>query len=162
MRSGARRGSVPPSTEPLRERILAAVATQLATITAGSTYWATPVLVTRALLSVDAYKEELLSGPIFGVTRATGSLFERASHDDSYLEHFRFTVECYVRDRANVLAATWLERSWEDRLHVLLTNQHLGGLVDLLRPEITETDEGALEPEAWFRQTWTADVPREP
>lgn len=147
-------------SEPIREQILAAVATRLATITT-STYWATPVLITRALLSIDHYKEDLLAGPVFGVTRATGSLIERAGHDeDAYLDHFRFTVECYVRDRGGVLAGTWLERSWQDHFSVLIDDEFLGGLVDSLRPDITETDDGALEPEAWFRQTWIADVAR--
>lgn len=151
--------------EPIREQIQAAVADRLTTIQAGTlvktyTYWATPTVVTRALLSIVHYKVELETGPVLGVTRATGSLLASQAQPKIYSDLYRFTVEGYVRERGDVLAATWLERSWEDHVRCLLDDPWLGTLVLDLRPDTTETDDGDLEPAAWFRQGWIAELSR--
>ena len=152
-------------TEPLREQISMAVATRLTTIQAGTTvgpytYWATPSLVTRGLLSIVHYKTELEPGPVFGVTRASGSQFGTQAQPTVSGDFYRFSVECYVRERDDILVGTWLERSWEDQLQCLLADRWLGGLVLDLRPDDTETDDGDLEPEGWFRQRWVAEASR--
>lgn len=144
--------------EPLREQILEAVSDVLSGIVAGTTYWSTPALVTRALLSIGHYKVELESGPVYGVTRSSGSELAFQAQPFLYGTLFRFTVEAFVRLRDGVMAGTWLERAWQDHVTALLADPYLGGLVMDLRPETTETDDGALEPEAWFRQVWTAEA----
>jgi|SRR5581483_276689 len=149
---------MPPDQEPRRERVLAAVAARLGTIQAGAAYWATPALVTRALLGADAYRAELEIGPVYGVMRSIGSRLEPDAQG-TYEDTFRFTVEAYVRERSGVLAGTWLERAWADQLACLLGERTLGGLVLTLRPESTDTDEGGLEPVAWVSQTWAAVMP---
>jgi len=147
-----------PNLEPLRERVQIAVAERLTKIEAGDIYWATPALVTRSLLSVDQYKAELELGPVYGVTRSSESALSFQAQPDVYQDLYRFTVEVYVRLRDTVVAATWLERVWTDHVRCLLADPSLGGLVLDLRPEVTETDDGVLEPEAWFRQGWLAEL----
>jgi hypothetical protein len=132
---------------------MAAMATQLATIIAGATYWTTPALVTRALLSIDQYT----SFPVLGVMRASGSALPRVERGRGYRHEFRITVWGYVKETAGVLAGTWLERLWEDHIHCLLADPSLGlgHLLADCRPDGgMDTDDGVLEPVAFFAQDW--------
>src|SRR5262245_27830626 len=142
---------MPPSVEPIREQGLTQVAAQLATMT-DVDCWATPALVTRALLSVDQYTTELQTGPVFGVTRSSGSQLATIALPTLYHDTFRFSVECYVRLRDTVTGATWLERAWDDHVRCLLAQPILNHLVRDLRLDTTDTDDGILEPAAWFIQ----------
>lgn len=156
--------------EPLREQILARVATNLDAITEGGTvgshtYWSTPTVV-RDPVSITHYTAELDAGPVFGVVRGSGSRLDVQSlADDSgartWVDTYRFIIHCYEQKRGETLAGTALERSWEDHIQCLLADRFLGGLVDDLRPEESETDDGELEPQAWFRQGWVAEVVRD-
>jgi hypothetical protein len=144
---------MPPVTEPLRERVMAAMATQLGTIVAGSTYWVTPVLVTRALLSIKQYA----AFPVLGVMRASGSGLPRVERGRGYRHEFRVTVWGYERATETELVGTRLERLWADHVRCLLGDPTLGlgHLVADCRPDgETDTDNGALEPQAWFAQDW--------
>lgn len=158
--------------EPIREQILAAVTTQLGTIVAGVTvgdyvYALTPVVVSRVPLAAKQYEDELRTsgGPILGVTRGSESLLTVQAHRTDgaapFIDEFRFLVVAYVRAIDGVLAGTLLERAWEDHVRCLREDPTLTGLIDDLRPELTETDDGELEPEGWFRQRWVAEVVRD-
>lgn len=146
---------MPPPTEPLRERAMAAMATQLDTIATGATYWTTPD-VTRALLGIKQYTT-LQGVPLLGVVRASGSQLERVERGRGYRHAFRVTVWGYVEGTANEPVATRLERLWDDHVRCLLADPTLGlgTLLADCRPDgLTDTDNGVLEPQAWFAQDW--------
>jgi hypothetical protein len=144
--------------EPIREQILAAMADRLGTIAWESNARTVPALVTRALLSIDQYKAELEAGPVLGVMRSSGSTFEPMTLT-SRRHQVVVAVWGYVRGDATVGAGTWLERLWDDTVRVLLADPKLGGLaVDVELSGPTDTDDGALEPEAAFAQNWLVTV----
>ncbi len=160
---------MPPSLEPIRERILAAIAARLGTIAGGDDYFTTPA-ITRALLEIDQYKDaELLVG-VLGVMRSEGSTLTPESHvDDSgrvtFQHLFKVAVYGYVIGDPDgtpnaVPAGTRLERLWEDHVKCLLLDDELGGLVIDLSPDPEptsyRTDRGGKEPRAWFEQRWVA------
>jgi hypothetical protein len=137
--------------EPIREMAMAALADRLTTIVAGPVYHTSPT-VTRSLLSIDQYKGPT-DLPLLGVMRSSGSTFGAVTHD-TWAHAFRVTLWGYVRATAGVLAGTWLERLWQDLRTCVLGDPTLGGRV--LQVELDglplDTDEGALEPWAWFAQ----------
>ena len=151
---------MPPSEQPIRERIERAMATRLAAISAGSVYWTTPALITRALLAPDQYKAELAIGPVLGVMRSSGnpgSVLELGREASADMDEHHVSVWGYVLGRPDLLAGDVLNRLWQDVTVCLLADSTLGGLVIDLRPEgAMETDGGVLEPQAWFRQHWLA------
>ena len=164
--------------EPLRERTMAAIAAQLATIQEGTVvypdttvdYWTTPSLITRSLLWIPQYDRPLTSnssitqldaGPVLGVVRSSGSTFERLLHVDpaaaaTGLEHMqRLTIWGYVKGTASVLAGTLLERLWQDVYQCLLVDPTFGSVALDSKPDGTlDTDDGALEPLGYFAQDW--------
>lgn len=169
--------------EPIRERTMAAVAEQLETIQGGTVvygskaveYWTTPSLVTRALLWLPQYDQPLAAGdpttqldqgPVLGVVRASGSTFTRTIHVDpdgpvsSGFEHEqRMTVWGYVKQTETDQAATVLERLFQDTVECLLVDSTLGGLAVDCRPDgALDTDDGAMEPLAFFAQDWLVVV----
>jgi hypothetical protein len=144
-------------TEPVRERVQAALEARLKTIAAGVVidpqsgqsveYFTTPSLVTRALLWITQYDQLLEAtspttrldiGPVLGVVRSSGSTFERVLHGDPdrpLIEAFeheqRVTIWGYVKGSTavgGVLASTRIERLWQDHVACLLTDTKLGGL----------------------------------
>jgi len=166
---------------------MAAIATRLATIVAGTVaystpygsksveYWTTPSLVTRALLWLPQYDQPLVAGapgtqlevgPVLGVVRASGSEFQRALHVDpagpisAGFEHQqRLTLWGYVKATATVLAATFIERLWQDTMEALLLDPTFGGLAMDSRPDgPLDTDDGAMEPLGFFAQDWLVVV----
>lgn len=150
-----------PATEPIEELVHAAMAERLRTIKGGSTYWTTPALVTRSLLPIDQYE----AFPVLGVVRASGTVTARAAHQRSAYEHWlRVAVWGYVRgDHAGtpgaILASTWLAQLRRDATLCLAAVPTLGDLVHDLAPDPdapVDTDDGALEPEGYFRQIWLA------
>jgi hypothetical protein len=171
-----------PAAEPKRELVMAAIAAQLATITAGSVsypfspfpvdYWTSPSLVSRELLWITQYDQPLTppattsrldAGPVLGVTRSSGSTVERVQHGQSSrpaLEAFehemRVTIWGFVKATSGVLAGTWIERLWQDHIACLLADPRLGGLArQPIEPEgVMDTDDGFLEPLAFFAQDW--------
>jgi hypothetical protein len=149
-----------PPPEPIRERVLAAVASRLQTIQAGETYWTSPI-VDRALLALTQYTARLDAGDrILGVLRSSLSTYRTVAHDLMGHE-FRFAIWGYVKADGTVGAGTWLERLWADHVRCLLADPGLGGLVRDLAPDpegTTDTDEGALEPYAAFTQDWLAQM----
>lgn len=156
--------------EPTREKTMAAMADRMSTIAAGDLYWTTPSLVTRALLAIDQYDEPvsplLSQGPVLGVVRASGSMFGRRAHRApapggtsiaaAFDHEQRVTVWGYVRgDDDGVIAATLLERLWQDTVECLLADPTLGGVARMIEPEgPLDTDDGALEPLGYFAQDW--------
>lgn len=146
---------MPPSVEPLRERAMAAMAMQLDTIAEGSSYWTTPD-ITRALLGIKQYPT-LQTTPILGVMRSSGSTLTRVERGRGYRHEFRITVWGYVEGTEFERVATRLERLWDDHVRSLLADPTLGlgHLVTDCRPDgVTDTDNGVLEPQAWFAQDW--------
>lgn len=152
-------------TEPIRTRIEKAIADTLGQIAAGD-YRTTPALVTRALKPIDQYqKRELLAGPVLGVMRGSGSLVEADAHTRTVDTHrHRVAVWGYVLGSSDEpsgddLAGDLLNDLWQDHVDVLLADPTLGGLVYRCLPEgPMETDEGAREPLAFFRQHWLAEA----
>lgn len=169
--------------EPIRERVMAAMATQLATITAGVVvygaksveYLTTPSLVTRALLWVPDYDQPLVAGnpatqldagPVIGVVRSSGSTFERLTHVDpagpqsaGFEHHQRITIWGYAKFTASVAVSTWLERLWQDIVECLFVDPTFGGLALSSYPDgPVDTDDGALEPLGYIAQDWLVVV----
>lgn len=157
--------------EPIREKVMAAMRDRLATITAGVTYWTSPSLVTRELLWITQYNQPLIppgtatqldAGPVLGCMRASGSQFERLTHPKvghvaESFEHFqRVTVWGFAKKTDTVIVGTLIERLWQDHLGALLADPSLGGLATLpIVPDgDLDTDDGALEPLAYFAQDW--------
>ena len=140
--------------EPRREKIMAAVADQLATIAGPPRYWTTPVLITRGLLGPEQYEAELRLGPVLGVMRASGSTITPLTQTS--VEHRALVaVVGYVRGDTQALAATWLERLYDDVRACLREDAHLGGLALDVRPEgPLLTDDGLWEPDAGFEQLY--------
>ena len=173
---------------------MAAVLEQLQTIQAGSVvytlpagakaveYWTTPSLITRSLLWLPQYDQPLVAGdpatqldagPVLGVVRASGSEFTRVMHTDpqgpvaaGYEHQIRFTLWGYVKATATVIAATLLERLWQDTVECLLVDPTLAARAADAEP-ITmkleplgdlDTDDGAMEPLGFFAQDWLAVV----
>lgn len=140
---------------PIRDQIKDAMVARLYTINAGEDYWATPSLVTRALLSIDQYKAELAIGPVLGVMRSSGSRLEQVGQTAEFDDDSLVTIWGYVRGDSVVSADTALERLWVDVTRCFLAETTLAGLVRNLWPEgPTDTDGGALEPLAFFAQDW--------
>ena len=170
------------AAEPTRELVMAAMAEQLATITAGVVvypvtsfpvdYWTMPSLVSRELRWITQYDQPLAppdtatqldAGPVLGVVRSSGSTFERIQHGQSArpvveaFEHeIRVTIWGFVKATASVLAGTWIERLWQDHLVCLLSDPRLGGLArHPIEPDgPLDTDDGTLELLAFFAQDW--------
>jgi hypothetical protein len=146
--------------EPIQTQVLATVAERLAEIAVvgAPTYRTAPALVTRSLLSIDQYQQELEVGPVLGVMRTSGCTFEPITQT-SRRHRIRFTVWGYVRGDAVGPAGEWLDRLWDDTVRCLLTDPKLGGLVmDLDLDGGLDTDDGALEPQGFFAQDWAALV----
>jgi hypothetical protein len=154
---------MPPSA-PIRDRIMDAMVARLYTLKAGGEYWATPSLVTRALLSIDQYKVELATGPVLGVMRSSGSVLTQRAHADEngnvpFTHELQVAVWGYLRGDAVISAATQVERLWDDHTRCLLNEATLAGLVQDLRPDgTTDTDDGSLEPLGFFVQNWLVTV----
>lgn len=154
-----------PPPEPLYEKQEVALADLLSTITAGATYWTTPALVTRELLSLEQYQvvdestglSVLDRGPVLGVMRSSGSDADLSEHPRGYRNTHRITVWGYVQSTTGVAAGTWLNRLWNDvRLAVAATpDLGLPG-TDCYRDGPRFTDDGALEPQALFAQDYVA------
>ena len=165
--------------EPLRSRTMQAIAAQLETITEGVvvyptkalTYWSTPSLITRSLLWVTQYDQPLAAGvqttqldvgPVLGVVRSSGSQYERNVHtaedapmDDAFWHFQRISIWGYVKGTATLAAIDALERLWQDVKECLYVDRTFGGVALDSRPEGTlDTDDGALEPLAYFVQDW--------
>lgn len=163
---------MPP--EPVREKVMVALADQLATITAGDTYWTTPSLVTRELLWITQYNQplgvgpdptatQLDAGPVLGIMRSSGSTFERILHGaanrpvvEAFEHEMRVTVWGFVKATPGVIAGTWAERLFQDHLACLLATSRLGTLArQSIEPDgALDTDDGFLEPLAFFAQDW--------
>lgn len=151
---------MPP--EPIEERVFAAVAARLASIQAGSLYWSTPALVTRSLLWIDQYAEALRTGPVLGVVRSSRNSLLQIALPATFEHGLRVRLWGYVLGDATTVAGTKLARLRADTLRCLLADDTLGGLVRDCRPDPEgrmDTDDGELEPEGWFAETWliTAD-----
>lgn len=151
-----------PTIEPIEERIEAAIAAHLDTIATGPGYYTTPV-VTRELLAIDQYKDADLVAGLLGVMRTSGSTLEIDELDIAplHLHHqHRIAVWGYVTRAGGVIAGTLLNRLFADHLRCLMANRTLAGLVDDLRPVPAprDSDDGAREPKAFFRQHWVARV----
>ena len=169
--------------EPIRERVMAAIKEQLATIEAGTVvyatkaveYWSSPSLVTRSLLAITDYDAPLTAGsaitqldagPVLGVVRASGSTFERIVHVDrsgpvsvGFEHQLRLTLWGYVKGTPAVLADTQLGRLWQDTVECLLLDSTLDGLVMDARPDgPMDTDDGGAEPLGAFAQDWLVVV----
>jgi hypothetical protein len=138
--------------EPLRERALAALVTELETITGtrpwGGSYLNTPVVERR-------YKTpmQVTQFPALLVLEGPGSTFEIAGVDGMFEHKLRVVIYGYVQGDDQTLRTTWLQRLWDDVITVLQANRILGGLssdIDILE---LETDEGELEPLGAFAQT---------
>jgi hypothetical protein len=144
-----------PPELPIEEKVMVAIADRLSTIVAGAHYHTTPALITRALLSIDQYAAELEAGPVLGIMRSSGSTEEQETLT-SRVHQLVVTVWGYVREGQGVIAGDWLARLWQDHRDAIRTDPTLGGLVRDVsldgRPR--ETDEGALEPLAFFAQDW--------
>jgi hypothetical protein len=152
--------SMTPPVQPIRERIERAIAARLETMKESAEYWSTPALVTRSLLDIDQYKLVLKTGPVLGVVRGSGSTREAASMT-SWADEHRVGIWGYVLGDDQLLAGDRLNRLWEDTVTCLLPRDGevgaFGGLVQDLRPDgPMDTDDGAREPFAFFRQHWLA------
>lgn len=140
--------------EPVRERTMAAIASRLGTIVAGTVvyttpygsksveFWTTPSLVTRQVKAIQQYDQPLTSGspttqldlgPVLSVVRSSGSTFQRQTHADpagheseGYEHQQRVMIWGYVKATATVLAGTLVERLWQDCVECLLVDRTLG------------------------------------
>jgi len=149
-----------PAVEPLEERIEAAIATRLATIAASDVYWTTPK-VTRSLLSIDQYEgaaEADLGRGILGVMRSSGSVIRaHDDRDDTLMHYHRVAVWGYVIGDAVIAAGTRLNRLFADHLRCLLAPETITAPILDIRPDPDmprDTDDGAREPRAFFREHW--------
>jgi hypothetical protein len=165
--------------EPFREQVMAAFATRLATIVAGDvdysgrvvTYLSSPSLVTRALLWITQYDQPLAppdmatqldAGPVLGVVRGSGSLFSRIEHvPDSrgavagFAHEMHLTVWGYCKGDALDSASKKIERLWADQINAILVEPRFAGLVADSTPDgPLDTDDGVMEPLAYFAQDW--------
>jgi hypothetical protein len=153
-----------------RNAVERAVEERLKAIVTGETYLTTPVLVTRSIVpDIREYDTPELLGtgrPIFGVLRRSGSAFQRDGQETHGNTH-AFAIVGYVKgvpqgEPAEVAS----ERCWsafKDAVVCLSEDPTLSGLVDdLICEEETETDEGAIEPFAWFVQPFLATAPGDP
>ena len=173
-------------TEPIRERIMGAIALQLETIQAGTVvygnhkpveYWTTPSLVTREVRAVHQYDQPLAAGdpttqldlgPVVSVVRSSWSTFQRQVHVDpagqesaGYEHRQRVMLWGYVKATATVLAGTLIERLWQDVTECLLVDRTLDGLALISGPDdegSLDTDDGQLEPLGFFVQDWLVVV----
>jgi hypothetical protein len=151
---------MPPAVEPLEERIELAIAERLETIAAGAMYWTTP-RVTRSLLRIDQYEgaaEADLVGGILGVMRSSGSVIHaHDNRDDTLMHYHRVAVWGYVIGDAQVAAGTRLNRLFADHLRCLLAPETITVPILDIRPDPDmprDTDDGAREPRAFFREHW--------
>lgn len=149
-----------PPSEPLEEQIEVALAAQLDTIAAGAVYWTTP-RVTRSLLRIDQYEgaaEADLAAGILGVVRSSGSTVQaHDNRDDTLMHYHRVAVWGYVIGDALVPAATRLNRLYADHLRCLLAPEAIVAPILDIRPDPDmprDTDDGAREPRAFFREHW--------
>lgn len=164
--------------EPWREQVMVAFAERLATIVAGTvdydgrlvSYLSTPSLVTRSLLWINQYDQPLAPpdmetqldrGPVLGVVRGSGSTYSRLEHlpDDltiqGYGHEMRLTVWGYIKATSTEIVGTLVERLWWDHVKSILVDSRLGGLVSDAVPDgPLDTDDGVLEPLAYFAQDW--------
>lgn len=158
-------------SEPLEERIAVAMLERLRTIQAGTVnyedpdppasvvYHTTPALVTRSLLEIDQYSDF----PVYGLTRGSGSTYKLLTPTKAE-RHLVFNIEGYVQGDVEavagaVLAHTRLARAWEDVRNCFRSNQTLNRLVLSVLPDgEMDTDDGALEPQGWFRQPYRIHV----
>ena len=161
---------------PFRAQIIQAIEARLATITAGTLvytdpgrnirYRLTPKTVTRSVLPMDQY-EPKDDWPLLGIMRWAGSTVAKDMHTGAHgrlvYEHaLSLQIRGYVRGdhpilTDAVLAGDLLEDLWADHFACLTVDPTLGGLVDDFGPvgEL-ETDQGALEPDAYFIKPWLA------
>lgn len=165
---------------PVRWQAMVAMATQLATIQMGPviygaesvTYFTTPSLVTLSLRGIAQYNQPLAAGnpatqldagPVLGVTRSSQSTLRRLLRSGgraAYESYQRVTVEGYIKAADGKLAGEWIEGLIEDHMAALLVTPTLGGLatLDIEPVDELDTDNGALEPHAYFAQDWRVVV----
>ena len=169
-------------TLPIRVRTMVRIAERLAMIEAGTVihsdpdavveYTTSPSLVTRSPLWITQYDQPLAppamatqldAGPVLGVVRSSGSSIEQVLNPspsrpilDSYEHQQRVTVWGYAKATAETLAGDLIEMLWEDHVKGLLADPRLGGLavMDITPDGPLDTDDGALEPLAFFAQDW--------
>lgn len=124
-------------------------------------YTEQPALVTRALLGIDQYTEELKTGPVLGVMRTSGSALTFESQPRTYAHVLKLAIWGYVRGKQNDIAADKLARLRRATIACLLSDDTLAGLVIDLCPDPdsrVDTDDGLYEPEAFFREIWRITV----
>ena len=69
------------------------------------------------------------------------------------------TLWGYVKATSTLLAATLIERLWQDVLECLMVDPSFGGLAMKSEPDGTlDTDDGAMEPLGFFAQDWLVVV----
>jgi len=164
--------------EPLREQIMVAVAQRLGTIVAGTVtygsfsvfYYTTPAHTTRTLQWITQYDQPITppgtttlldGGPVLGVVRGSGSTFERQTHVPNadgaiggFTHEMHLTIWGYVKAAGSDLASTLLERLWADHMNAMLSDPSLGGIGVASPDGPLDTDDGVLEPLAYFAQDW--------
>ncbi len=137
---------MPPSAEPIREQILAAVAVRLAAITAGSTYWATPGEVGRDWKNFDEPKGYPFYGVIEGVEEPDG--------EDNVDVHEVFTVLVigWVKGEDR---RTLVNRAIGDIKTAIYTDETWSALAIWTEAPSVVTDEAALvaKPFGYFELT---------
>jgi hypothetical protein len=140
--------------EPMREQIQVAIAARLAGITEDDGFYTTPKLVTRQLKPIDRYNEY----PVIGLAASNETTMTLVAQKEAYLDLFSFRTWGYVKGDDVTVAATRLERLWDDVVRRMLQQPGLGGLCQIIRPLRLEVDETLLDPFGAFVQFWQAQL----
>jgi len=139
-----------PSVDSIEKRVIDRIATVLAAITAGATYWYTPAQVAKRFM----HWQEVVGGfPVYMISLGSGGTRELYSQKTFY-ETFFVSIKGYVQDDTDTM--TKVARCWQDIRLALTTDMEsatAGALASLCHQvrckEFPETDDGYLSLEGF-------------